>query len=100
MDEITGSVCRVHETDAVDRMMLPGSSSSGSFSRPLDAWISHSSFGRNHTRPENESSGPKSKSHRFWSGSRPLKTEPSTVHGPESTAAVTTPNETCVESNV
>lgn len=39
--------------------------------------MANRSFGRNVTRPENESSGPKSKSARFSSGSLPLNNDPS-----------------------
>jgi len=56
--------------------------------------------GLNDSRNECESSGPVSMSQRFSSGSRPLNSEPSTTQRPRSTAAVTTPNAMCVESNV
>ena len=46
-----------------------------------------SAFGLNQRRPDTESIGPKSKSQRCSSGSRPLKTDPSSVHGPCSMAA-------------
>ena len=73
---------RVHEPDTVDRMMSPGSSASGSLSRPDEAWNSQAAVGLNQTRPANESSRPKSKFHRRASGSRPLKSDPSRVHLP------------------
>src|ERR1700681_3466900 len=81
-DEIAAPFLRVHEADTVERTMLPGSNISGLLRRPLDACNSHSPLGRYQRRPENESSGPKSKSHRFSSGSRPLKMDPSITKGP------------------
>src|SRR5207248_2926311 len=62
---------RSHAADAVERVMFPGSSSSGFVKWPDETWSSHSGVGRNQTRPENESRRPKSKSQRFSSGSRP-----------------------------
>src|SRR5580700_7742000 len=91
---------RVHSTDAVERSMLPGSNISGATRWPVETWNSHSDVGRYHRRPDTESSRPKSKSHRFSSGSRPLNTDPSRTHGPWSTPAVTTPNAICVESKL
>ena len=55
---------------------------------PVDTWIAHCALGLNHSRADTESIRPKSKSQRCSSGSRPLNTEPSIVHGPRSIAAV------------
>src|SRR5262249_29980603 len=72
-----------HEPDAVVLRTSPGSRASGCFRNPYETWNCHSLDGLNHRRADQESSGPGSMmSQRLSSGSRPLKSELSMVHGP------------------
>ena len=81
-DEMPGPFFLVQEADAVDPRCCRARAVRDPSDGPTRPEASHSAFGRNHSRPENESSGPKSKSHRFSSGSRPLKTDASSTTRP------------------
>jgi hypothetical protein len=60
--------------------MLPGSSASGSFNRPEDAWNSQAGLGLNQTRPEIESAEVEVPSPVVRLAA--LNSDPSTVHLP------------------
>src|SRR4029077_9299297 len=94
---------RWYVTDAVilftsSREPTP-SAASACFNRPADTCSAIFALGRNQTRPEIESSLPKAKSVRVWSGSRPLNTDVSAFHLWPYSPAVTTPKLTWVESS-